>query len=1135
MSEYFVGSTGANNQTNFSSLDTSEVLDDLGLNTGDSPTFSGLFLEGSGSTIFSVDGSNGRLFGVTDEVTGTVFSVNDAAGLPIIEVESTSSYDKITLGEYGSDLLVLSGQNTIEITGSQIASQSWVGQQGYITSSTAANDATITLSGGTEITTTIGDFTTNQSSPETLTINHANVSRTNTTNSASPAFGSTFTVVDGVTSNARGHVTAENVKTITLPSLGTTSTTALAGNTTVNDVSETNLLNRLAALDSSDTIYIGDAGDDTTVVVRGTLQVDGSTTTINSNTLSIGDNQIVLNNDVTGTPTQNAGIIVERGSEDNASLIWDETSSEWKAGTVGNEIQIVLGNGTYSGLRAQSTTKGDVGLGNVTNESKATMFSGAALTGNSTATTQLTGDNSTRIATTAYVKGQNYISSVTASDVGLGNVTNESKATMFTSPSFTGDVVITDDTFPFIRSSTNGSDAGIRFSTASGSSYGQQGTLSFNHLDTQSYGSAASFKLATTEATLTILADGKLMYGEGIYSKPASGTGAGTRKDSNWDTAYTHTSATNNPHSVTKTQVGLGNVTNESKATMFSSPSLTGIVYITDANDVPLRVRSSDGASMIGISDSNSTNDYSNGIGVYGNALHLTTNGNERIRIDASGNVGIGTTSPSAKLDIHTATNTNGLLIREDTDDSITHNFYIDSSDNGVGVLYANGQSSKIQLNTAGNSYFNGGNVGIGTTSPQDKLDVAGIVNSSNTIVSNATYTMFSGRSNRTTNDYGGLNKQYFKLNLVTAGPNTTGESSAHGFADLRFQLANNSSTTSVADIMTLRSGGNVGIGTTTPENKLHILTSTTDTSSQLMVQNGSTGDAAIKFNISGQSYVIGIDNSDANKFKISGHASLGTYDRLTIDTSGNVAIANNATISGDLTVSTDFEAAAAVNFSALANAGSDVDKFLVSDSGDVKFRTGAEVLSDIGGQASISAPNAPASASAAIVGNTVEVTFAASTTLNIGAYLVYSSIDGSDYGLISIVPPDDFAASMSIIDNAFDETGTQAYRVYAMKYGILSSATTASVSYAVSSAEPTTMSVVNLNNAYYVQWNPPSSNARFVTAYNVYKHEHATQGSLSRSSASLIYSGMNTNYMYQISGTNNNNFHQFWVETTIA
>jgi len=185
--------------------------------------------------------------------------------------------------------------------------------------------------------------------------------------------------------------------------------------------------------------------------------------------------------------------------------------------------------------------------------------------------------------------------------------------------------------------------------------------------------------------------------------------------------------------------------------------------------------------------------------------------------------------------------------------------------------------------------------------------------------------------------------------------------------------------------------------------------------------------------------------------------------------------------------------------------------------------------------QGAITAPNAPASVTTTIVGETIDVTFAASTTSNIDAYLVYSSIAGSDYGLISVVPPDDFSASMSIIDNAFDETGTQAYRVYAMKYGILSSATTASISYTVSSAEPTTMSVVNLNNAYYVQWNPPSSNARLVTAYNVYKHEHATQGSLSRSSASLLYSGMNTNYMYQISGTNNSNFHQFWVETTIA
>jgi hypothetical protein len=182
-----------------------------------------------------------------------------------------------------------------------------------------------------------------------------------------------------------------------------------------------------------------------------------------------------------------------------------------------------------------------------------------------------------------------------------------------------------------------------------------------------------------------------------------------------------------------------------------------------------------------------------------------------------------------------------------------------------------------------------------------------------------------------------------------------------------------------------------------------------------------------------------------------------------------------------------------------------------------------------------ITAPNAPTSVTSTIVGQTIDLTFNESSTSSIDAYLVYSSVDGSDYGLIQVIPPADFSSTMSVIDTAFTHTGTQAYRVYAMKYGILSSAGTASVSYTVSSAEPSNVEVINMNNAYYVQWNPPSTNDRFVTSYNVFKHEASTAGALLRASASLVYSGLNTNYMYQINGNNNNNFHQFWVETTIA
>ena len=198
-------------------------------------------------------------------------------------------------------------------------------------------------------------------------------------------------------------------------------------------------------------------------------------------------------------------------------------------------------------------------------------------------------------------------------------------------------------------------------------------------------------------------------------------------------------------------------------------------------------------------------------------------------------------------------------------------------------------------------------------------------------------------------------------------------------------------------------------------------------------------------------------------------------------------------------------------------------------------FTTDVEIGGNLTISGNVVAPNAPTNLSLSVVGETINVTFTASTTSSIDAYLVYSSVDGSDYGLISIIPPDDFGSTMSIIDSAFTVTGTQAYRVYAVKAGKLSSALSGNISYTVSTAEPTNLSVVALNNAFYIQYDPPSSNSRFVTAYKIYKHEHATQGSLDRTQATEIYSGMNKSYMYQISGSNNTNFHQFWVETTIA
>ena len=64
----------------------------------------------------------------------------------------------------------------------------------------------------------------NSTGPEP-TVNHNLTTRTDTTSTASPGYGVSFTAVDSVTTNSTGHVTALNLKTVTLPASDNTNTT----------------------------------------------------------------------------------------------------------------------------------------------------------------------------------------------------------------------------------------------------------------------------------------------------------------------------------------------------------------------------------------------------------------------------------------------------------------------------------------------------------------------------------------------------------------------------------------------------------------------------------------------------------------------------------------------------------------------------------------------------------------------------------------------------------------------------------------------------------------------------------------------------------------------------------------------
>ena len=194
--------------------------------------------------------------------------------------------------------------------------------------------------------------------------------------------------------------------------------------------------------------------------------------------------------------------------------------------TQGNPVSAsITGAGLETELNIVLPNTEALGLGNVTNESKATMFNNPTFTGTAAFTGTVTG--------------------VSAAMVGLGNVTDESKLTMFASPAFTGT-----PTAPTATAGTNTT---------------QIATTQYVRTEVANLVNSAPGALDTLDELAAALGDDA-----SFASTVTASIGLKAPLDS---PAFTGTVT-----GITKTMVGLGNVLNETKATAFTSPTFTGTV-----------------------------------------------------------------------------------------------------------------------------------------------------------------------------------------------------------------------------------------------------------------------------------------------------------------------------------------------------------------------------------------------------------------------------------------------------------------------------------------------------------------------------------------------------------------------------
>jgi hypothetical protein len=191
----------------------------------------------------------------------------------------------------------------------------------------------------------------------------------------------------------------------------------------------------------------------------------------------------------------------------------------------------------------------------------------------------------------------------------------------------------------------------------------------------------------------------------------------------------------------------------------------------------------------------------------------LATNGSERARIDSSGRLGLGTSSPGYKLDV------NGEVAFSPNTAGKNTFYFTTNASNDASLFLKSNTTDKVNIQANGSSYFNGGNVGIGTTTVDARLLVSDGTNI-NTRIGQLTLDNFTGegagiRFSRTTSD-----DALCGLGAVNAGDGDLGFFSRN---NLIFATGGASSYSATTERARIDSSGRLGLGTSAPQAELNV------------------------------------------------------------------------------------------------------------------------------------------------------------------------------------------------------------------------------------------------------------------------------------------------------------------------